>query len=91
MKILPLRQLLRDPKKVKMLTKNGQTVRITDDGEPLWDIMAPGGAADIESAETDARRNQLWEDHFEELLSCAGPLAGMPSVAEVLAASRGER
>ena len=38
MKTLPLRQLLRDPKKVKQLTKDGQVVRITDGGEPLWEV-----------------------------------------------------
>ena len=90
MKILPLRQLLRDPKKVKQFTKEGQIVRITDGGEPLWDIVAPGATA-APSPESEARNRDLWEDHFEELLSSATPPKGMPSLADVLAASRGDR
>jgi hypothetical protein len=40
MKIIPLRQLLREPLKVKRWTRAGQTVRVTDDGRPLWVLRA---------------------------------------------------
>ncbi|MBM3890563.1 MAG: hypothetical protein FJ388_15735 [Verrucomicrobia bacterium] len=39
MKTIPLRQLVREPVKVKRWTRGGQTVRVTDDGEPLWLIQ----------------------------------------------------
>ena len=40
MKTIPLRQLLREPLKVKRWTRAAQTVRVTDRGEPLWTIQA---------------------------------------------------
>lgn len=91
MTTLPLRQLLRDPKKVKQLTNSGQTVRITDGGEPLWDIVAPGTATTSPSPEVEARQRDLWESHFEELLSSPLQAKGVPSITDVLAASRGDR
>lgn len=39
MKTIPLRQLLREPTKVKRLTQSGQSVQITDNGRPLWVIQ----------------------------------------------------
>ncbi len=45
MKTIPLRQLVREPLKVKRWTRAGQTVRVTDNGAPLWTVQAvvPGG------------------------------------------------
>jgi len=38
MKTIPLRQLLRQPLKVKRWTRAGQSVQVTDNGRPLWVI-----------------------------------------------------
>lgn len=90
MKTLPLRQLLRDPKKVKKLTLSGVTVRITDGGQPLWDIRPSSVEDSPGDAEEEARRHALWDEHFAELN--AAPLAdtAMPSMAEVMKLSRGD-
>ena len=48
MKTIPLRRLLREPVKVKRLTRSGQTVRITDNGKPLWIIQAAAPEPDNE-------------------------------------------
>ena len=40
MKTIPLRQLVREPIKVKRWTRAGQTVQVTDNGAPLWTIQA---------------------------------------------------
>ncbi len=39
MKSIPLRSLLREPVKVKRLTRSGQSVQVTDNGKPLWIIQ----------------------------------------------------
>jgi hypothetical protein len=46
MKSIPLRQFLREPITVKKITRGGQSVRITDHGQPLWILqpaLAKGG------------------------------------------------
>jgi hypothetical protein len=54
MKTIPLRQLVREPIKVKRWTRGGQTVRVTDGGEPLWLIQRdPEGHGD------DARQEAI--------------------------------
>lgn len=50
MKTLPLRTLLRDPLKVKRITKGGASVRITDNGKRLW-LLQP----DVEEKVDDDR------------------------------------
>lgn len=39
MKTIPLRSLLREPVKVKRLTRSGQSIQVTDNGKPLWVIQ----------------------------------------------------
>ncbi len=56
MKTIPLRQLVREPLKVKRWTRAGQTVRVTDNGEPLWTVQSAVAAADDEN-----RRHELEE------------------------------
>jgi antitoxin (DNA-binding transcriptional repressor) of toxin-antitoxin stability system len=41
MKTISLRTLVREPLKVKRMTRAGQAVQVTDNGEPLW-ILHPG-------------------------------------------------
>ncbi len=38
MKSIPLRSLLREPVRVKRLTRSGQSVQVTENGKPLWVI-----------------------------------------------------
>ena len=38
MKSIPLRSLLREPLRVKRLTRSGQSLQVTDNGKPLWVI-----------------------------------------------------
>ena len=40
MKVIPLRELVREPLKVKRWTRAGQAVQVTDRGTPLWIIQA---------------------------------------------------
>lgn len=44
MNMVSLRTLVRDPVTVKRMTRSGQPVQVTDDGEPLWIIQAAGTA-----------------------------------------------
>jgi antitoxin (DNA-binding transcriptional repressor) of toxin-antitoxin stability system len=47
MKTIPLRHLLREPIKVKRLTRAGQSVLVTDRGRPLW-VIQPAVAKEDE-------------------------------------------
>ena len=62
MKSIPLRRLLREPSKVKRLTRSGQRVEITDNGKPLW-VIQP---ADQEEA--DEERARAIDELLEEAL-----------------------
>lgn len=53
MKTIPLRQLVREPLIVKRWTRAGQTVQVTDNGEPLWTVQAAVTAADEEKRRQD--------------------------------------
>ena len=46
MKTITLRTLVREPLKVKRMTRTGQPVQVTDNGEPLWILRPANGAAD---------------------------------------------
>ncbi len=62
MKSIPLRTLLREPLKVKRLTRSGQSVQVTDNGEPLW-VIQPGARV-----EDDAERARAIDELLEEAL-----------------------
>lgn len=53
MTTISLRTLLRQPLKVKRMTRTGKPVQVTDNGEPLW-ILQPAKASDAD--ETQRRR-----------------------------------
>jgi hypothetical protein len=53
MKTISLRTLVREPLKVKRMTRTGKPVRVTDNGQPLW-IIQP--AHDTETDEAERRR-----------------------------------
>lgn len=63
---LPLRQLLRDPARVKQLTAGGHEVHITDRGVPLWVVRAD--SVDGESHGDSGTRVSAWEELYGELL-----------------------
>jgi hypothetical protein len=52
MKTVTLRTLVREPLRVKRWTRTGESVRVTDSGEPLW-ILQP---ADTAPDEEERRR-----------------------------------
>jgi hypothetical protein len=81
MKTVPLRQLLREPIKIKRWTRAGQTVQVNDNGRPLWIIRS---AAEIPQEEDVARRKAI-EEMFEELSS--EPVASI-SLAKIVKDSR---
>jgi hypothetical protein len=60
---LPLRELLRQPAKVKELTRRGQRVRITEHGRALW-IMEADRGAEVDEAERIAAS---WDEALDEL------------------------
>jgi antitoxin (DNA-binding transcriptional repressor) of toxin-antitoxin stability system len=54
MKSISLRTLVREPLKVKRMTRAGRSVQVTDNGEPLW-ILHP--AKGTEADEEERRRD----------------------------------
>jgi len=66
LKSIPLRTLLREPLKVKRLTRAGQSLRITDNGRPLWILKAADVTDDTERL---AAVNQILDEVLREPLS----------------------
>ncbi len=48
-----MRTLVREPLKVKRMTRTGKPVQVTDNGEPLWILQPANG---MESDEAERRR-----------------------------------
>ena len=48
MKTITLRTLVREPLKVKRITRTGKSVQVTDNGKPLWILQPASGTADEE-------------------------------------------
>jgi hypothetical protein len=49
MKTVSLRTLVRQPLKVKRMTRAGKPVQVTDNGHPLW-ILQPANGTDADEA-----------------------------------------
>lgn len=81
MKTVTLRTLVREPLKVKRMTRAGKSVTVTDNGDPLW-VLSPaaGTAAD------DERRKQEIEAELAEVLR--GPRSPSPLSKIVLESRR---
>lgn len=62
MKTIPLRQLVREPLKVKRWTRAGQSVQITDNGRPLW-VIQP-----VATVENDEERARAIDELLDEAL-----------------------
>jgi hypothetical protein len=84
MKSIPLRQLLRSPRNVKKLTASGQTVRITDNGKPLWVLCAATEAEKEQPAAKAAR--DAWID--KELDAMLHDRKTMTAAAQLVIESR---
>ena len=63
MKTISLRTLVRETLKVKRMTRTGQPVQVTDNGEPLW-ILQPANGSEADELE----RRRAIEEIFDELL-----------------------
>jgi antitoxin (DNA-binding transcriptional repressor) of toxin-antitoxin stability system len=63
MKSIPLRSLLREPVKVKRLTRSGQSVQVTDNGKPLW-VIQPAA----QEKEDDPERARAIDELLDEAL-----------------------
>jgi len=63
MKTISLRTLVREPLKVKRITRTGKPVQVTDNGAPLWILHPAGGTA----ADEERRRREIEEELAEVL------------------------
>ena len=63
MKTVPLRTLLREPLKIKKMTRAGEKIEVTDNGEALWIIQAAKS-----SAEEEAERIRAIDELLDEVL-----------------------
>lgn len=63
MKTISLRTLVREPLKVKRMTRAGQAVQVTDNGEPLWILQPANGTA----ADEEERRRAI-DELLDEVL-----------------------
>lgn len=63
MKTISLRTLVRDPRKVKRMTRAGKSVQVTDNGHPLW-ILQPADGTDADEAE----RRRAIDEVLDEVL-----------------------
>jgi antitoxin (DNA-binding transcriptional repressor) of toxin-antitoxin stability system len=62
MRTIPLRQLVREPLKVKRWTRSGQSVQVTDSGKPLW-VIQP-----VIPEENDEARARAIDELLDEAL-----------------------
>jgi hypothetical protein len=65
MKSISLRTLLREPRKVKSMTRAGNSVQITDSGEPLW-IIQPADGTDADEVERRRAIDEVLDDVLVE-------------------------
>lgn len=79
MKSIPLWQLLREPIKVKRITRSGQSVQITEHGRPLW-ILQP-----VTSSGDDPERAKAIDELLDEVLH---EPAALLSLSRIIKAGR---
>ena len=80
MQTISLRTLVREPRKVKRITRTGKSVQVTDNGQPLW-IIQPAA-----TPEDEARRRREIEAELAEVLR--GPRSEIPLSKIVLESRR---
>jgi len=81
MKTISLRTLVREPLKVKRITRTGKSVTVTDNGDPLWILQPATGTA----ADEERRRREI-EELFDEVRR--GPRSKIPLSKIVLESRR---
>ena len=80
MKTIPLRTLVREPLKVKRMTRAGKSVCVTDNGRPLW-VLQPAEEA---TSDKDRRRREI-DEVLDEVLR--GPRSKI-SLSKIVLESR---
>ena len=65
MKTITLRTLVREPVKVKRMTRAGEPVQVTDNGQPLW-ILQPAGDTDAGEAERRWAIDEILDETLRE-------------------------
>jgi hypothetical protein len=65
MKTVTLRMLVREPLKVKRMTRTGKPVQVTDNGEPLW-ILQPATASEADDAERIRAIDEILDEVLKE-------------------------
>ena len=61
MKTITLRALVREPIKVKRMTRTGKPVQVTDNGRPLW-ILQPANGTDADERERRRAIDELLDE-----------------------------
>lgn len=79
MKTISLRTLVREPRKVKRMTRAGRSVQVTDNGQPLW-VIQPAVTQDDEE-----RRRREIDELLDEVLR--GPRSKI-SLSKIVLESR---
>lgn len=65
MKTISLRTLVREPLKVKRMTRTGKSVQVADNGEPLW-ILQPANGTDADEAERRRAIDEILDEVLRE-------------------------
>ena len=65
MKTITLRTLVREPLKVKCMTRAGKPVQVTDNGEPLW-ILQPAHGTESDEAERRRAIDEILDEVLHE-------------------------
>ncbi|HXP61621.1 MAG TPA: hypothetical protein VN829_14080 [Dongiaceae bacterium] len=65
MRTISLRTLVREPLKVKRMTRSGQPVRVTDNGQPLW-ILRPADGMETDEAERRRAIDEILDEVLRE-------------------------
>jgi len=65
MRTISLRTLVREPLKVKRMTRAGKSVQVTDNGEPLW-ILQPANGTEADEAERRRAIDEILDEVLHE-------------------------
>ncbi len=65
MKTISLRTLIREPLKVKRMTRTGKSVQVTDNGNPLW-ILQPAHGTEADEIERRRGIDEILDEVLRE-------------------------
>lgn len=65
MTTVTLRTLVREPRKVKRITRTGKSVQVTDNGKPLW-ILHPANGTEADEAERRRAIDEILDEVLRE-------------------------